>query len=78
MLNIYNPQFACFALNFAKIGIDGFKDRWHVYTLYTVQLICTIFCCFYRHIVHVLLLPTGIAKKTHKFINTSNNSFFQE
>ena len=29
------------------------KDRWHVYTMYAVQLICTNICCFYLYNVHI-------------------------
>ena len=40
-----------FALNRPKLA--WCRDRWNANTMYAVQLICIIFCCFFLHNVHI-------------------------
>ena len=65
-----NVQRTCFGLNWPKLA--WCQDRWNVYTMHAVQLICTIFVCFYLHNFHIKKemyfcfiwqnYPTGILK----------------
>ena len=54
VLHFPMPKRTCFALNWPKLA--WCKDRWNVYTMCAVQLICTnflLFLCFYLYDVHM-------------------------
>ena len=80
----YFIQRTCFALNWPKL--TWCKDRWNVYIIYAVQLICTnififFICKMFIGINVLLIYLTNLfyrynKKRAYKSRNTRTNSFF--